>query len=312
MKWINEFVDGERVFVQLLVINVTKGVTGNNLAYYTVTMQDKTGSIDGKKWDIRPEDSDIYQVGNIVEVEGDIINYRNSLQMKILNGRKLDSESIDAAHFTMSAPVAQDVLEAKLSAYINSINDPDCLAIVNALIKQYYDRFVTYPAAVRNHHEYTNGLLFHTISMADCAEGILKCYPTLDRNILISGILLHDIGKTVELSGPIIPKYTLEGKLLGHISIMDSEIRRVGKELGITNEIPELLEHMILSHHGKQEFGSPVEPLTREALVLNIIDDLDAKMAMLDKAYNATASGEFTEKIFPLDGRSFYKAKNAK
>ncbi len=310
MSWINEFSDNQRVYAQLLVTNVTRGVTGNNLAYLTVTFQDKTGSIDGKKWDVQPEDADIYQPGHIVEVTGDVILYRNTLQMKIIAARQLDSASVDAARFTMSAPVEKEVLEAKLKKYMDSIVDPDCSAIVQTLIKQYYDRFVVYPAAVRNHHEYTSGLLFHTLSMADLAEQIMPCYPQINRDLLISGILLHDIGKTVELSGPIIPKYTTEGKLLGHISIMDSEIRRVASELGITNETPMLLEHMILSHHGRQDFGSPVEPLTREALVLNIIDDLDAKMVILDKAYAATAEGEFTTKIFPLDERTFYKMKS--
>jgi len=312
MAWINEFKDGDRIFAQLLVTNVTKGVTGNNLAYLTVTLQDKTGVVDGKKWDVVPEDADTYQIGNIVEVEGDVIFYRNSLQMKIIRGRKLDSSNVDATRFTMSAPVEQAILEKKLAKYLKSIVNPECSAIVHALVKQYYDKFVTYPAAVRNHHEYTNGLLYHTLCMADLADAIIPCYPSIDRDMLISGILLHDIGKTVELSGPIIPKYTIEGKLIGHISIMDSEIRRVASELKITGETPYLLEHMILSHHGKQEFGSPVEPLTREALLLNIIDDLDAKMAILDKAYALTNEGEFTAKIFPLDERMFYKPKAPK
>ncbi len=310
MAWINEFSDNQRVFAQLLVTNVTRGVTGNNLAYLTVSFQDKTGTIDGKKWDVQVEDNETYQPGHIVEVTGDVIMYRNSLQMKIISGRLLDSSSVDASRFTMSAPVERDILEKKLAKYLDSIADPDCSAIVKNLVAQYYDRFVVYPAAVRNHHEYTSGLLFHTLSMADLAEQIIVCYPQINRDLLISGILLHDIGKTVELSGPIIPKYTVEGKMLGHISIMDSEIRRVASELGITSEIPMLLEHMVLSHHGKQEFGSPVEPLTREALLLNIIDDLDAKMVILDKAYAATVEGEFTTKIFPLDERTFYKMKS--
>ena len=129
----------------------------------------------------------------------------------------------------------------------------------------------------------------------------------MDRDLLLSGVLLHDVGKIVELSGPIIAKYTKEGRLIGHISIMHSVIREKAKALGIDNEKRILLEHMILAHHGKQEFGSPVVPLTREALLLHMIDDMNAKMTIIDKALEPIEEGEFTPKIYPLEERCFYK-----
>ena len=138
---------------------------------------------------------------------------------------------------------------------------------------------------------------------------MLKRSDNIDKDVLIAGVLLHDVGKVVELSGPIATKYTLEGKLLGHISIMASEIRRVARDLNITSEVPVLLEHMILSHHGSKEFGSPVLPLTREAVILHFVDDLDSKMNILDKAYADVEEGEFTQRIMPMDGRAFYKPK---
>ena len=154
-----------------------------------------------------------------------------------------------------------------------------------------------------------SGLLYHTLCMADMASLIASYYDNIDRDILITGVLLHDVGKVVELSGPIATKYTLEGKLLGHISIMAAEIRRVARELNINSETPILLEHMILSHHGSKEFGSPVLPLTREAVILHFVDDLDSKMNILDKAYADVEEGEFTQRIMPMDGRAFYKPK---
>jgi len=147
------------------------------------------------------------------------------------------------------------------------------------------------------------------MQMADLGEAIVKLYPSVNRDMLMAGIILHDLGKTLELSGPIIPKYTLEGKLLGHISITHAEIQKTVDELQITGEVPVLLSHMVLSHHGKMEFGSPVLPLTREAYLLSAIDDIDAKMMMLDKAYDQTPEGEFTSRVYALDERSFYKPK---
>ena len=144
--------------------------------------------------------------------------------------------------------------------------------------------------------------------MADLASYLYKIYDA-DYDILITGCLLHDLGKVIELEGPIVYKYSLEGKLLGHISIMVSEIRKAAQELNITSEIPLLLEHMVLSHHGQPDFGSPIMPLTKEALLLSLIDNLDSKMVVVNKALNDVEPGNFSNKIFPLDKRSFYKPK---
>ena len=145
--------------------------------------------------------------------------------------------------------------------------------------------------------------------MANVANKVCEIYPSLNRDILIGGILIHDIGKTIELSGPIATTFTIEGKLIGHISIMQAEVREACKELNIDPEIAAIMEHMVLSHHGKQEFGSPVTPLLREALVCSMIDDLDAKMGILDKALESVEPGESTIKLFNMDDRYFYKPK---
>ena len=120
---------------------------------------------------------------------------------------------------------------------------------------------------------------------------------------------LHDIGKITELEGPIVFKYSTKGKLIGHISIMASEIERAGIELGITSEIPLLLQHSILAHHGQLDYGSPVLPVTAEALLLSLVDNLDSKMVIALKALEETKEGEFSNKVYPLDGRTLYKHK---
>ena len=148
----------------------------------------------------------------------------------------------------------------------------------------------------------------HSITMADIASYLCKIYDA-DYDLLITGCLLHDLGKIIELEGPIVYKYSLEGKLLGHITIMTAEIRKAAEELKITSEIPLLLEHMVLSHHGQPDFGSPVMPSTKEALLLSLIDNLDSKMVVVNKAIADVEPGNFSNKVFPLDNRAFYKPK---
>ena len=149
----------------------------------------------------------------------------------------------------------------------------------------------------------------HSVSIAEHADYFSRFYQDVNRDLIVTGALIHDFGKMIELEGPTVYHYSVEGQLLGHISIMCGELRIAQKELGITSEIPLLLEHIVLSHHGQMEFGSPVLPLTREALLISMIDNLDSKMLVLDKAYEEVNKGEFTQKIYSLDNRSFYKAK---
>ena len=177
------------------------------------------------------------------------------------------------------------------------------------MMDKFGDKLFSYPAAVSIHHEYSSGLLMHSVTMADLAVTLCPIYDC-DHDLMVTGCLLHDMGKIIELEGPIVYKYSLEGKLLGHISIMCAEIRKAAEELKIQSEIPLLLEHMVLSHHGQQEFGSPVMPLTKEGLLLSIIDNLDSKMVVVNKALNDVEPGNFSNKVFPLDNRAFYKPKN--
>lgn len=309
MKWIKDFLEGDLIRGPLLVVNAHKGITNNGLAYMNVTLQDKTGTIEAKKWDINEADAALINVGNVILVDGDVLNYRDNLQVKIRAVSKVNDDEFDATRFTMASPIPLPELEKRLDGYLNSLKDKDIALLTKTLVGKYYKSYIAYPAAVRNHHEFASGLLHHTIQMADLGEAIVNLYPSIDRDMLIAGILLHDLGKTLELSGPIIPKYTLEGKLIGHISITHAEIQKSIEVLKINSETATLLSHMVLSHHGKYEYGSPVLPLTREAYLLSVIDDLDAKMMILDKAYEQTPEGEFSARIYAMDDRSFYKPK---
>ncbi len=308
-KFIKNLKESEQINTSYLVTNVTRGVTNNNAAYLSVTMQDSSGTIEAKKWDANEKDIEIFKIGNIVLIKADVINYRTGLQLKILSGEALDINRIDISLYTISAPIPLDELKIKLQKYVDSIQDEELNMLVKEIITPIYDLYTIYPAAVRNHHEYTSGLLYHTLSMASIASAISGCYPEVNYDLLMCGVLLHDVGKTIELTRPPIVKYSKEGRLIGHISIMHSVIRETAFKLEIDEEKRVLLEHMILSHHGQYDYGSPVLPLTREALLLHMIDDMDAKMTIINKAFANIEEGEFTPKLFPLDERCFYKPK---
>ena len=218
-------------------------------------------------------------------------------------------ELVDISDFKKVSPIPLDEMKAKLANYLKSFKDPDVALITNKVIERFYDKYITYPAAVRIHHEFGSGILHHSLAMADLADAVAKLYPQVDRDILVAGALIHDIGKTIEYKDLPVPEQTVEGKLCGHIAIMYAEFKQIVSELNIKSEVPLLLEHMILAHHGQLEFGSPVLPSTREALLLSMIDLLDSRMMVLDKAYDGVLPGNFTEKIWSMDNVSFYKPK---
>ena len=306
---IKDLRENERISINLLVSQATKGVTTNGGAYLNITFQDATGTIDGRKWEVLEKDYEVFVAGNIVNVKADVIEYRNTLQLKVLGGDVVNSLDVEVSDFVASAPEPRELMQRKLLSYINAITNEDVRRIVEEIVKKDLMQIAVYPAASRNHHEYASGLLHHTVGMLDCAKALLAVYSTLDANYLYAGVILHDLGKLVELSGPILPHYTMEGKLLGHISIMSARIQEVAKQLNINSEARILLQHMVLSHHGQHEFGSPVLPLTKEAEVLCFIDNLDARLNMINKALEGIEEGEFTGRIPSLEGRTFYKVK---
>jgi len=310
MKWIKDFQDGDRIIGQLLVTSVTKGVTEKGMSYLNVTFQDKSGTIEAKKWEASDEDISILVPGTVVNVDGRINLYKNANQMKIQEVSKVESlEDIDLSNFQRVSPLPLEDMKKKLDAYLNSFSDKDVETVTRAVIKHFYDKYITYPAAVKIHHEFGSGILHHSLAMADLADDVAKRYPQVDRDILVAGALLHDIGKTIEYENPLMPAQTTEGKLCGHIAIMYAEFKKIVDGLGIKSEVPVLLEHMILAHHGKLEWGSPVQPATREAWLLSQIDLIDSHMMVLDKALENVKEGEFSPRLWVMDDVSFYKPK---
>ena len=309
MKLIKELEDGDRLIIQALVGNCTQGTNKSGSPYLNIEIRDSSGQMNAKKWEVYDEDYDTFVTGNIVELLIEVIKYNDSLQAKVINAKQVSADNVDVARFIKAPPVKKEELIERFNKLVNSVQDKDCKALLNYFIKKFGEKIYVSPAAASVHHEFSSGLLMHSVSVAEHVDYFAKYYPNINRDLAVTGSLLHDFGKMIELSGPAVYKYTTEGRLLGHISIMCGELRIAAKELNITSEVPTLLEHIVLSHHGQLEFGSPILPLTKEALLISMVDNLDSKMLVVEKAYEETKEGEFTQKIFALDGRCFYKPK---
>ncbi|MFE8696271.1 3'-5' exoribonuclease YhaM [Cytobacillus sp. FJAT-53684] len=299
---------GEQIDLFLLVKNATKGIASNGKPFLTLIFQDKSGDIEAKLWDVSDGDEKNYSPQTIVKVTGDILNYRGRNQLRIRQIRSASpTDSVKLADFLETAPLSTEEMMGKITQYIFEMKNPNIQRITRYLISKNQKAFLEYPAATKNHHEFVSGLAYHVVSMLDLAKAIAGLYPSLDKDLLYAGVILHDLGKIIELSGPISTVYTIEGNLLGHITIMVNEIGKAADELSISGEEILVLQHLVLSHHGKAEWGSPKPPLIKEAEILHYIDNLDAKMNMLDRALDRVKPGEFTERVFALDNRSFYK-----
>lgn len=308
--YIEDLESGAEVSQFFLVDSVTRGIASNGKPYLTVILKDRTGSLEAKIWEVKDEDYELLKSGTLAFVEGIANEYRGKMQLKLNSYRlKQDDEQVEINDFIQVAPIPKDIMISELNNFLKLISNAKLKAITIELLNKYKKQFVTYPAAKSMHHDFYSGLIYHTVTMLKIAKSLVEIYPSLNKDLLYSGIILHDLGKTIELSGPIGTTYTLEGELLGHICIMSDEVARTAEKLGIEGEEVILLRHLILAHHGKYEFGSPKLPMVKEAEILNFIDNIDARMQMFDKNLSSVEAGNFSERIFGLENRQFYVPK---
>lgn len=309
-KFIRDFTAGESVVTPLLISNLTRGVTANGAPYLSITLSDKTGTMEGKLWDVNKLQEALAVVGKIRLFDIDVINYKNNLQAKIHSLSEINEEEINMQDFLASSEIAIEDMRKYVYGTVEEIKNENLHLMVTTILNECDSDFFEYPAASKNHHNFVGGLAEHVCGMLKMGKALCNCYPMLNRDLLLSGIILHDIGKLQELSGILATEYTPAGKLLGHISLMQARIAETGKRLGIEDsEEVLLLRHMILSHHGEYEYGSPVLPMIPEAEALSSIDNLDARMNMIRKVMNEVKPGEFSSRVFSLENRSFYRPK---
>lgn len=299
---------GEAVDHTLFIKQSTKSVTTAGKPFMTLILQDKSGDIEAKLWDTNEEHERMYPAETIVHVIGEVHEYRGKNQLRIKTLRVVGpEEGVSILDLVPSSSIPKEELYDELTQFFFEIRNANIARITRYIMKEFKEDILVYPAATKNHHDYISGLLDHMVSMLRLGKAICDLYPTLNRDLLYAGIMLHDIGKVRELSGPIATSYTVEGNLLGHISIMVTEVAKAAAALSIEGEEVMLLQHLVLSHHGQEEWGSPKRPMIQEAEILHYIDNIDAKMNMLTRVLNKTQPGQFSERVFALDNRAFYK-----
>ncbi len=279
---------------------------------------DKSGRVEGRIWD--PGDAQIakeFERGDIVKVRGCVSRFDDRLQMKIDQLRKTRPGEVEKSDLLPSTSSDVDELWQRLLGFVESFTDPDLKLLLNTLLadsglaKAYREA----PAAKQLHHAWLGGLLEHVVSLLGLADRVAPHYPVLHRDLLLTGVVLHDIGKVRELTWEVGFEYSVEGVLLGHIQIgMELVEKTIDSLPAFPPRLKTLVLHLILSHHGKLEFGSPKLPMIPEALVLNFVDDLDAKMQAVASEFEKSAregkgADELTGRIWALDQRQMLNTR---
>ena len=310
MVKINEFEEHMKLQQPLLVKDVKNGTTSKGSPYLSLTLQDKTGTIDGKFWDVKENEQALIQAGKILKFSFEVLLYKDKLQLRMNHVEEISEDEYNLEDFVISSDHSEVERRSLTQSLIDSIQNDVYRKLVIGMLSYVGDKFFTFPAASKIHHGWKGGLSDHSLSMAILADELCKHYPQLDRDLLVSAALIHDVGKTAELSGPVTTEYTLEGKLEGHISLANAWLSEVSEKLGVQErEETVLMHHMILSHHGKMEYGSPVAPMIIEAEDLYLIDNMDARLTSLKMALDAIKPGTWTSRMFQFENRQFYKHK---
>ena len=284
---IDEIRDGQAVRGFFLVRQMTLGETKAGKAYLSLTLMDRTGEMAARVWDNANALAKECPVGAIIEIDAQAQAYRNILQLKINDLRGAPPGKSDPAQFMPATPADIPALQDELRHIIKTTQNHQLQTLLEKIFsdQQLFSQFSQAPAAKNMHHAYIGGLLEHTVAVARLADLICTLYPAMDRSLLVTGALLHDIGKVREFSFEVFPfDYSDQGRLIGHLVL---GVEMAGEAIATLKDFPadlaERLKHLILSHHGRHEFGSPALPMTIEAFVLNLLDDLDAKANYVDR-----------------------------
>ncbi|MEE8450152.1 MAG: HD domain-containing protein [Thermodesulfobacteriota bacterium] len=279
--FVGDIKEGDRVNAAFLVKGKTRAETRYGKPYLTLQLMDRTGEVTGRVWERAQELSARFENGDLIAVKGTAEIYQQEIQLNISDLERCEDEGISWADFLPSAPREPEEMLNELRQLFEPVQRPALVKLVHALFadKEIISGFCQVPAAKRRHHVYLGGLLEHTLSVVKLAARVAEHYPEVDRDLLLVGALLHDLGKIKELTYARGFDYTDEGRLLGHI-ILGVELveDKINEIEGFPAELCLLLKHMLLSHHGLYEYQSPKKPKTLEALVLHHIEDMDGKV----------------------------------
>lgn len=295
MKYINELHEGSRISGIYLCKHRQSAVTKNGKPYDNVILQDRTGTIDAKVWDPNSQGIAEFEDLDYVDIVGDVSLYNGQLQVSIKRARVAGEGEYNPSDYLPTSRYNIDDMYKELMRYAGSVKNP----WLSQILKYYFvtdektvKAFRFSSAAKSVHHGFVGGLLEHTLSVTRFCHFMAGAYPILNRDLLITAAMLHDIGKTKELSAFPMNDYTDEGQLLGHIMMGAEMVHDAVREIpGFPVKLENELKHCILAHHGELEYGSPKKPALAEAFALNLADNADARMETLTELFEAAPAG---------------------
>lgn len=284
-------------------------VSANGKPFLTGALSDRSGAMELKVWDYSgplgaPDE------GKVVKVRGSVGEYRGTLQFTAGRIRLAeDNDPVDVAALVPTAPINRDEAMDELEKWVASIEDEDYRAVAAAMLGRHGEKLYAIPAAKSVHHAFLGGLLMHTANMMKIADFLAAMYPdTIDRSLLLTGTLLHDMAKEQEFVFSqlgLAVDYSIEGQLLGHLVMGAQETAELAASLNVPEDKSMLLRHLILSHHGEPEFGAAVRPLCAEAELLSLIDSVDSRMEIYRETYDTMDVGTFSPRIFALEKKIY-------
>lgn len=285
-RYVNQLSHGDSVDETFLVADKQLRANRQGNLYLQVELRDKTGSVGARLWNATEELARGFEPGDFLRVRGKTQIFQGSLQIIMTHLDVLDSSRVEADDFLPQSSQNIGRLYARMREILLGMHNPHLRALVECFLidEEFVTKFTAAPAGIKNHHAYQGGLLEHVVNLLNVADRIIDLYPDVDRDLLLTGIFLHDVGKINELSYDRAFAYTDEGQLVGHlvmgVELLRDKVERTADLTGeeFPHELLLRLKHMIVSHHGTHEFGSPKLPMTLEAVALHYLDNLDAKL----------------------------------
>lgn len=293
-----------------LIKSLDKKTSSKGDTYLDMTLSDADGEINAKLWRYSTELHGEYTINELVKIRGIVSQYQGADQLKIEKIRHVVPEDgVNAGDFVKSADYTGEQMYNELYSIAEGFKDEDLKKIVTAILDDNRLSLLYWPAAFKLHHAMRGGLLFHTLSIVRLAEGVCVVYPFIDRELLLSGAILHDIAKLSEFKVAdtgVATGYSAEGNLLGHLAMGAMVIDKYAEKLNINKKTAMLLEHMVLSHHGEPEFGAAVRPMFIEAELLSELDLMDSRVYEMHEAVSAAPADDFSGRIWAMDNRKLY------
>lgn len=284
--------------------------TAKGVPFLDLVLTDSTGEIGAKLWDYKEELHGSIKINSLIKVRGTVSMFNDALQLRVERVRlATEADGVRMEDYVPSADYSGEDMYNYLFDTVSRFENEQLKRLTLTILEQNRASLLYWPAAFKLHHAIRGGLLYHTLSILKLAQAVCEIYPSLEKELLFTGVILHDVAKIQEFDVSdtgVVSAYTVEGTLIGHLVRGAMNIEKIGEELGIDKELLMLIEHMVLSHHGEPEFGAAVRPMFLEAEILSQLDLMDARIFEISQAVSETQPGEFTPRQWALDNRKLY------